>query len=284
MKTAFYPPPRHGQRGFTLIELLVVIAIIGVLASLLLPVLGKAKTRATGANCRNNQKQLALAFQMYATDDNDRIIQVIPNINGGGYWRGPLNPAGTFVGDLSGLTPAQALDYVQRGIQAGLLYKYADAVKLYHCPGDTRSKLTPGLGWGYDSYSKPNGMNGQGGWQGTAQPVYQLVAELQHPSETLVFLEEADPRGFNQGTWPLDTPPAPGWVDTFAIYHGTASSLSFADGHVEMHQWTDPGVIAAASRSGAGILALHEPGGGPTNPDYRWVHERYKHRNWTPLP
>ncbi len=185
MKTAFYPPPRHGQRGFTLIELLVVIAIIGVLASLLLPVLGKAKTRATGANCRNNQKQLALAFQMYATDDNDRIIQVIPNINGGGYWRGPLNPAGTFVGDLSGLTPAQALDYVQRGIQAGLLYKYADAVKLYHCPGDTRSKLTPGLGWGYDSYSKPNGMNGQGGWQGTAQPVYQLVAELQHPSETL---------------------------------------------------------------------------------------------------
>ena len=56
---------------FTLIELLVVVAIIGILASLLLPVLGRARKESKRAVCLSKLKQMSLAIRMYA-DDNDQ--------------------------------------------------------------------------------------------------------------------------------------------------------------------------------------------------------------------
>ena len=58
------------MKRFTLIELLVVIAIIGILASLLLPVLGKARETSRQAVCTNNLKQLTMAANIYVDDSN----------------------------------------------------------------------------------------------------------------------------------------------------------------------------------------------------------------------
>ena len=67
-----YPVQNH--TGFTLIELLVVIAIIAILASLLLPALGRSKLKATGAVCLSNQRQLITGFLKFAMDHGDTMV------------------------------------------------------------------------------------------------------------------------------------------------------------------------------------------------------------------
>jgi prepilin-type N-terminal cleavage/methylation domain-containing protein len=68
-------PPRKQWHGFTLIELLVVIAIIAILAALLLPALASAKEKGKRAQCKSNLRQVAVGINVYALDNQDRVLQ-----------------------------------------------------------------------------------------------------------------------------------------------------------------------------------------------------------------
>jgi prepilin-type processing-associated H-X9-DG protein len=261
---------------------------------MLLPALSKAKLKATGAVCLSNQKQLALGFVMYADDHDDRMIPTDGN-PGGGFWPGPgtmNNGRFNYQGITGNMGKDRAQELVEMGIRNGPLFNYVDGPGAYHCPGDIRTKRNkPGKGWAWDSYSKANGMNG-GGWQGSGtggsssgpQPPYVKLGTVNGPSEAMVFLEEADPRDHNRGTWVINVQPSLGWVDPFAVFHGNNSTISFADGHGETHTWREEATVKAATDSSNGTASFFWSGGNASNPDFVWVHTRYKHQKYQPLP
>ena len=241
--------PAHtaSLRAFTLIELLVVIAIIAILAAMLLPALARAKLKATQANCLSNERQLALAFRMYVTHNNDRLMQVTPpnsNFkNAGGYWLLDSVAPGSWGGSQT-----LALQDEQGCMRTNsLLAPYIGNSDCNHCPGDVRYKNPIGSGnttsWAWDSYAVTDNVcsNNNGTY-------YFKLTQIKRVADCMIFAEQADSRGYNAGAFDADSPGVTAssypYEDVFATYHGNVGTFAFADGHAESHKWLDKDVIA----------------------------------------
>lgn len=71
---------RKDSRAFTLVELLVVMGVIALLMSILLPALGTARGQAKRIVCASRMRQISVAFQLYAADNDDWIITASPGM------------------------------------------------------------------------------------------------------------------------------------------------------------------------------------------------------------
>jgi prepilin-type N-terminal cleavage/methylation domain-containing protein len=133
MKT---PPPRllPHPRGFTLIELLTVIAIIGILAAIIVPVVGKVRATATKATCASNLRQLATASQTFA-QDNKGVFPTRDLGSGKGHWHDWKQPHVYSQANLELFLP-----YLSA---AAALSDKREAIALLYCPGPLKNFIGP---------------------------------------------------------------------------------------------------------------------------------------------
>jgi prepilin-type processing-associated H-X9-DG protein len=160
----------------------------------------------------------------------------------------------------------------------GPLFKYAPNPDIMHCPGDLRYKKPVGNGYAWDSYSGVNGLNGE------AAPYLSKRSQVLHAAARILWVEGADRRGENLGSWQMfNTGTAAAnftdaqWRDSPAAFHGNSASFSFADGHSEMHKWLNSYTVAYANdgddTGGSGAQGRANTQGGSV--DRAWVGSRY---------
>ena len=233
------------KSGFTLIELLVVIAIIAILAGMLLPALAKAKTKAQGILCMNNLKQMMLAWQMYAHDNNDNIVM---NFHGGqaqgGAAASNAKNAPWVEGWLDWGTGSDNTNVLFLTDQkySKLAVYFANTKNIFKCPADHYlSQAQRKKGWTerVRSISSNIGIGAGNAEEGPWDTIYKHIKKASEfvnagPTETWVYLDE-HPDSINDAGF--FNPHATSWVDLPASYHNNACGFAFADGHSEVHKW-----------------------------------------------
>lgn len=267
---AFRPGDRNRAEpyrfAFTLVELLVVIAIIVILAAMLLPALASAKQRAMRIQCLNNERQLAVTWMLYQTDNDEWLAN-----------NGICDPASTankmwvqgiFVQPAANTNNAYIMDpnYAQ-------FANYLKSARVYVCPTDRQTVVVNGVSWPKQrSYSLNAYLGWKGNWESrlsSAFTIFQRYSRISSrmPAGTFLF-QDVNPDSI---CWPYFGVQMQ--IDTFFNFpnssHSHGGVISYSDAHAEYHRWKDPRTIYPHSPN------YHQHAdASPANTDIAWMRER----------
>ncbi len=303
-------PEPASRAGFTLIELCVVLAIVAVLAAVLLPALADTKPNTQAFQCLNNQRQIMLAWQMYAADNSDLLP---PNdfYSGGAApvqaWFGPKKGQCNWVGGGEDNRPnnTESTNTIMLTAWAAL-GPYNTNAATYHCPSDT--SVVTGVGprirsvsmnaavgtiWntartpGPPAKGDPVGQTWlSGSWSGSGLNnsiwrTYGTLGSMIRPTPSKLFvITDENPFSINDPAFCVamgTSADANGnatstiFVNVPGSYHNGAVTISFADGHSEIHKWLGKAVLISAGQLANGIDCS---GDSLSLGDLRWLQAR----------
>jgi len=201
----------NATKGFTLLELLLVVAVIAILAALLLPTLGRARSKARQASCVNNLRQINLGVRMYADDSADAFPP----------------PTNNFPPDAFTAYTKRMKTYL------GMTGESSERATLFACPADTfhydfadriSSSMHDQSRYHYSSYAFNGGNFPMGNppvprWLGIAG---RKLSSVSSPAKTVLVSEFAAllPYSWHQP------------VGASGHYNNAMNMVSFVDGHV----------------------------------------------------
>jgi prepilin-type processing-associated H-X9-DG protein len=225
---------------------------------------------------------------MYVGDNTDHLIAMAPpsgQVDCGGYWY--MDGPGGWGGNA-----ATALADVEAHLNSNsnLLHAYAPAAGVNHCPGDVRISNPVGSGsavdWAYDSYAETMNISGTAA-NGYSTDIYSKLSDIRRPSDCMCWVEQADSRGFNDGTFEMminkgSTLAATTitFVDLFAVYHGNVNTFAMADGHAEPHTWVDGTIVNAGLTANKANTVAYSYGQLGVSPNQNDVDATYIKTHW----
>jgi prepilin-type N-terminal cleavage/methylation domain-containing protein/prepilin-type processing-associated H-X9-DG protein len=230
------------RKAFTLIELLVVIAIIAVLMAILMPALKRAREQGRRAACLNYLRQLALAWNMYADENDERIVN--GEAAGGGNGLATTPTSGNrhkgekwwVGGDCGDFWAGEHLpmEIQLNAIRNGALYPYCKNEKLYRCPTGVSGEMrTYTIGDSMNGIPRSGTHNDNKVGVRVGRTVLWIKKRTEiispGPAYRLVFLDEGRITPDSYATHYVNER----WWDPPFVRHGDGTNVSFADGHAD---------------------------------------------------
>lgn len=215
---------KNAKKAFTLIELLVVISIIAMLLAILMPSLAKVKEMGKRVVCISNQRQLGMAWHVYAESNGGKMCSPRPMLGNS------LDAKHSWIKWTAGGWPAGWTEQNwEDSIKLGALWDYAQSEDVFRCPAGERKERITYAGFAAMGWMEPLGRAVDG-------PIYKTITQIRQPVRRAVFIDEGKlTSDFFSVNYIEET-----WWDQPPNRHNYGVTMSFADGHAEYWNWADP--------------------------------------------